>query len=139
MGQDVGNPDGRLFARGMTVRREVLGDEHVDRSLASGGEFGQPLQELVTEFCWGAVWTRPGLDRKVRSLINLAILTALNHPQELATHVRGALTNGCTVQEIQEALLQATIYCGVPAGVDAFRVAGGNLTFQGDIANPPTT
>jgi 4-carboxymuconolactone decarboxylase len=111
------------YKAGMAVRRAVLGDEHVDRSLGATSEFARPLQELITEFCWGAVWTREGLGRRDRSLMNLAMLTALNRPHELALHVRGALTNGCTIDEIREVLLQATIYCGVPAGLDAFRIA----------------
>ena len=86
-------------------------------------EFSRPIQELVTEYCWGEVWTRPGLDRKTRSLLNLAMLTALNRMHELAVHVRGAVTNGATEEEIQEALLQAAIYCGVPAALESFRVA----------------
>jgi 4-carboxymuconolactone decarboxylase len=113
-----------VFIRGETVRREVLGAEHVQRSLEQANEFAQPMQELVTEYCWGAVWSRPGLDRRTRSLINLAMLTALNRPHELAVHMRGAVNNGCTTEEIQEVLLQASVYCGMPAGLDAFRVAG---------------
>jgi 4-carboxymuconolactone decarboxylase len=108
---------------GLAVRREVLGAEHVDRALLEASEFARPMQELVTEFCWGAVWSRPGLERKTRSLLNLAMLTALNRRHELELHVRGALTNGATVSEIQEVLLQAAVYCGVPAAMDAFRAA----------------
>jgi 4-carboxymuconolactone decarboxylase len=111
------------YERGRTVRGEVLGAAHVEKSLANAGEFAKPMQELVTEYCWGVVWSRPGLERRDRSLINLGMLTALNRSHELAVHVRGALTNGCTVSEIQETLLQAAIYCGVPAGMEAFRVA----------------
>ena len=111
------------FEQGLEVRREVLGGEHVDRSLAAASDFMRPMQEFVTEYCWGAIWTRPGLDRRTRSLINLGMLTALNRSHELGVHVRGAITNGCSKREIQEALLQATIYCGVPAGMEAFRVA----------------
>jgi 4-carboxymuconolactone decarboxylase len=114
--------DGR-FERGLEIRREVLGDEYVERSLRSATDFNRPLQELVTEYCWGAVWGRPGLDRHTRSLLNLGMLAAINHQHELATHVQGALRNGATIEEIREVLLQATIYCGVPAGVDAFRTA----------------
>jgi 4-carboxymuconolactone decarboxylase len=95
----------------------------VKRSLESASEFSRPIQELVTEYCWGAIWTRPGLARRDRSLINLGMLTALGRSHELGVHVRGAVVNGCTKREIQEALLQATIYCGVPAGMEAFRVA----------------
>jgi len=111
------------FDRGLQTRREVRGAEHVDRSLERVTEFSRPIQELVTEYCWGEVWTRPGLDRKTRSLLNLAMLTALNRMHELAVHVRGAVTNGATEEEIQEALLQAAIYCGVPAALESFRVA----------------
>jgi 4-carboxymuconolactone decarboxylase len=111
------------FDEGLEVRRAVLGAEHVDRSLEQASDFMRPMQELVTEFCWGAVWTREGLDRRTRSLLNLGMLTALGKSQELGAHVRGALTNGCTEREIQEALLQAAVYCGVPAGLEAFRVA----------------
>lgn len=111
-----------LFEQGLAVRRQVLGDDHVDRALGQTGEFMRPMQELVTEYCWGAIWGRPGLERRVRSLINVAMLTILDRPAELAAHVRGALTNGCTVTEIQETLLQAAVYAGVPAGLAAFRV-----------------
>ena len=112
-----------LFDRGLKVRREVLGDAYVDRSLQSGTEFRKPMQELVTEFCWGSVWSREGLDRKTRSLVNLGMLTALNRSTELAAHVRGAVNNGATKEEIQEVLLQTAVYCGMPAGLEAFRVA----------------
>ena len=112
-----------LFEQGMAVRRAVLGDAYVDRSLQSGTEFRQPMQELVTEFCWGSVWSREGLDRKTRSLVNLGMLTALNRSTELAAHVRGAVNNGATKEEIQEVLLQTAVYCGMPAGLEAFRVA----------------
>lgn len=112
-----------LFDRGLAARKAVLGNEYVENSLAQADEFSRPLQELVTEYCWGAIWTREGLPRKTRSLLNLAMLTALNRQHELKIHVLGALRNGCTRAEIQEALLQATIYAGVPAGVEAFRTA----------------
>jgi 4-carboxymuconolactone decarboxylase len=114
-------PDGDRREQGLRVRREVLGAEHVDRSLAQASEFAKPLQELVTEYCWGAIWTRPGIDRKIRSLVNIGILTALNLNHELGVHTRGALTNGATVDEIREVVLQAAIYCGVPAALDASR------------------
>jgi 4-carboxymuconolactone decarboxylase len=115
--------EGTLFDRGLKVRREVLGDAYVDRSLKSGTEFRQPMQELVTEFCWGAVWSREGLDRKTRSLVNIGMLTALNRSTELAAHVRGAVNNGATKEEIQEVLLQPAVYCGMAAGLESFRVA----------------
>src|ERR1700759_1055850 len=101
------------FETGLRIRREVLGREHVDRSLAAATEFGRPLQELVTEYCWGAVWARPGLDRRTRSLLNLGMLTALNRGHELGVHVRGALNHGVSPEEIREVPLQAAIYCGV--------------------------
>jgi 4-carboxymuconolactone decarboxylase len=112
-----------LFDAGLKTRREVLGNDYVDAALKTADEFGKPLQELVTEYCWGDVWNRPGLPRKTRSLINLAMLTALNRPHELRVHLRGALNNGATKEEIREVLLQTGIYCGVPAAVDAFRTA----------------
>lgn len=115
--------DTKRFDDGLAVRREVLGADYVDRAMAGADELTRPLQELVTEYCWGAIWTRPGLPRKTRSLVNLAMLTALNRPHELKLHVRGALRNGCTRDEIREVLLQAAIYCGVPAAIDGFRVA----------------
>ena len=111
------------FDKGLQTRREVLGNAYVDASLKSVDDFSRPLQELVTQYCWDEIWNRPGLDRRERSLINLAMLTALNRPHELKTHVRGALNSGLTKDEIREVLLQAGIYCGVPAAVDAFRVA----------------
>lgn len=114
---------GTTFDRGLEMRRRVLGAAHVDRSLAEVSEFSRPVQEFVTEYCWGAVWTRPGLEPKTRSLLNLVMLTALNRSHELAVHVRGALTNGCSTEEIQEALLQTAVYCGAPAALEAFRVA----------------
>ena len=112
-----------LFEKGLKVRREVLGAEYVDASIAQADDFSRPIQELVTEYCWGAVWGRPGLDRKTRSLLNLAMLTALNRPHEVKLHLRGALNNGCSKNDIMEVLLQAAIYCGVPAAIDSFRVA----------------
>jgi 4-carboxymuconolactone decarboxylase len=111
------------FEQGLSIRREVLGQEYVDAALERATPFARPLQELITEYCWGSVWSRPGLDRRTRSLINLAMLTALNRPHELTGHLRGALRNGCTEEEIQEVLLQAAVYCGLPAALDSFRVA----------------
>ena len=115
--------EGSRYEQGMAVRRAVLGDEYVDRSLKEADDFTRPLQNLITEFCWGSIWTRPGLSPKVRSLINLAMMTALNRPHELRLHVRGAVRNGCTVEEIREVLLQTAVYCGVPAALDSFRIA----------------
>lgn len=108
---------------GAETRRAVLGDEHVERSLARATEFSLPMQRLVTEYCWGTIWSRPGLERRVRSLMNIAMLTALGRAHELEVHVRGAINNGVTPSEIQEALLQAAVYCGLPAALDAQRTA----------------
>jgi 4-carboxymuconolactone decarboxylase len=107
----------------MTVRRLVLGDAHVDRSLRNATEFTRPVQEFVTESCWGDIWSRPGLDLRTRSMINLAMLTALNRMHEFEVHVRGAVQNGCSRQDIQEVLLQTAAYCGAPAALESFRVA----------------
>jgi 4-carboxymuconolactone decarboxylase len=112
-----------LYEQGLAIRKEVLGEEHVERSLSRATDFDRPMQELVTEYCWGEVWGRPGLDRRSRSLINLAMLAALGRSQELEMHVRGAVTNGLTEAEITEVFLQVAVYCGVPAGIDAFRTA----------------
>lgn len=111
------------FDRGLKTRREVLGADYVDNAIRSADDFNRPLQELITEHCWDGIWNRPGLDRRTRSLLNLAMLTALNRPHELKLHLRGALNNGVTRDEIREVLLQAAIYCGVPAAVDSFRTA----------------
>lgn len=111
------------YERGIAMRRAVLGNDHVDRSLSQVSDFSRPVQELVTEYCWGAIWNREGLERKTRSLVNLAMLTALNRSHELGVHVRGAINNGVTVAEIQEVLLQAAVYCGAPAALESFRVA----------------
>jgi 4-carboxymuconolactone decarboxylase len=120
---DSSKTDRSLYERGLEVRRDVLGAGHVDRSLESASDFSLPMQQLVTEYCWGAVWARDALDRRTRSLLNLAMLTALNRSHELGVHVRGAITNGCTTEEIRETLLQAAVYCGMPAGLESFRVA----------------
>jgi 4-carboxymuconolactone decarboxylase len=110
-------------AEGMQVRREVLGDEHVDRAIAGTTPFTADFQDLITRYAWGEIWTRPGLDRRMRSAITLTALTALGHHHELAMHVRAALRNGLTPEEIKEVLLQAAIYCGVPAANRAFAIA----------------
>jgi 4-carboxymuconolactone decarboxylase len=112
-----------LFQEGLSVRREVLGKEYVDGSLARADDFMMAFQRITTEWCWGYAWTRPGLDRKTRSIINLAMLTALGKPAELKLHVAGALRNGVTPEEVKEVLLQATVYCGIPAGLEAFKTA----------------
>jgi 4-carboxymuconolactone decarboxylase len=109
------------YEEGLAIRREVLGSEYVDAALASADELGRPLQELVTEYCWGALWGRPGLPRRTRSLLNVGMLAALNRPHELQLHTRGALRNGCSEAEIIEVVLQVAVYCGVPAAVDAMR------------------
>jgi 4-carboxymuconolactone decarboxylase len=111
------------FEKGLKTRREVLGAEYVDASISNADDFNRPMQELVTEYCWNEVWNRPGLDRRTRSFLNLAMITALNRPHELKLHVRGAINNGLTKDEIKEVFLQAAIYCGVPAAIDSFRSA----------------
>lgn len=111
------------FDKGLKTRREVLGAEYVDASIANADDFNRPMQELVTEYCWNEIWNRPGLDRKTRSIMNLCMITALNRPHELKLHVRGAINNGLTKDEIKEMFLQAAIYCGVPAAIDSFRNA----------------
>ncbi|MGF1682158.1 carboxymuconolactone decarboxylase family protein [Photobacterium minamisatsumaniensis] len=111
------------FEEGLAIRRQVLGADYVDASINNATDFTMPMQELVTKYCWGEVWGRDTLPLKTRSMINLAMITALNRPHELKLHVRGALNNGCTKEEIREVLLQTAIYCGVPAAIDAFRTA----------------
>ncbi len=115
--------DKDLLARGLETRKQVLGKDYVEQALRSADDFNRPFQEFISEYCWGAIWTREGLPRKTRSLLNLAMLTALNKPHELKLHIRGALTNGVTREEIQEVFMQAAVYCGVPAGVESFRLA----------------
>ena len=115
--------DKERLEAGLKIRREVLGDDYVNRSMQQADEFTWPFQELVSEYCWGAVWARPGLPRRTRSLLNIAMLTALNRPHEVRLHLKGALNNGCSRDEIREVLLQAAIYCGVPAALDSFRIA----------------
>jgi len=112
-----------LYDKGMKVRREVLGDEHVDRALQSVDDFTREFQQMVTEHAWGGIWARPGLAKKQRSLLTLAMLAALNRPEEFELHFRAALNNGCTLEELKETLLQIAVYCGMPAGVGAFRIA----------------
>lgn len=132
--QSRDNGTDERFERGLAVRKEVVGEAHVERSMAQVSDFSRPVQEWVTRACWGDVWDRPGLDRRTRSLLNLVMLTALGRSHELAVHVRGAVTNGCTTEEIQEALLQATVYCGAPAGLEAFRVAEKVLAEDGALS-----
>ena len=115
--------DKATFDKGLAIRRAVLGDEYVDNAMKNADDFNKPMQELTTEYCWGYVWGREGLDRRTRSLLNLAMISALNRPHELKVHVAGALRNGVTREEIREVFMQVAIYCGVPAGVDSFRTA----------------
>lgn len=125
--------ESELFEAGLNTRREVLGAEYVDKSLAAADDFMMSFQRITTEWCWGYTWNREGLDRRTRSLLNLAMLTALGKPAELALHVRGALNNGVTVDEIRETLLHATVYCGIPAGLEAFKKAHEVLLAEGAI------
>lgn len=111
------------FDKGMAMRRAVLGDAHVDRSMNTADDFNRDLQHYITEAAWGMIWTRPGLDRRSRSILNLGMLTALNRPHELKIHINGALNNGLTKDEIKEILMQTAVYCGAPAAIDAFRTA----------------
>ena len=111
------------FERGLKLRKQVLGAEYVEKSIAAADEFSMPMQELSTEYCWGHVWTRPGLALRERSLINLGMISALNRPHELKLHIKAALNNGLTRTEIREVLLQVAVYCGVPAGIDSTRIA----------------
>jgi 4-carboxymuconolactone decarboxylase len=111
------------FEKGLKTRREVLGADYVDNAIQNADDFNRPLQELVTEYCWNEIWNRPGLDRRTRSIINLSLLTALNRPHELRLHLRGAINNGLSKEDIQEVFMQTAIYCGVPAAIDSFRTA----------------
>ncbi len=112
-----------LFEKGLAIRREVLGPEYVDKAIREADPLTRPLQELTTRYCWGTIWSRPGLPRKTRSLLNLAMLTALNRPHEIELHLRGALNNGATKEEIIEVFLQTAVYCGLPAAIDSIRLA----------------
>ncbi|HYL49615.1 MAG TPA: carboxymuconolactone decarboxylase family protein [Stellaceae bacterium] len=120
MATDINTPQ---FTKGLSVRREVLGKEYVDKSLADADDFMMAFQKITTEWCWGEIWARPGLPRKTRSMLNLAMLSALNRPAELKLHLRGALTNGVTIEEIKEIFLQVAIYCGIPAALESFKTA----------------
>ena len=112
-----------LFDKGLKVRKEVLGEDYVNKSIAGADDFTRTMAEWSTEYCWGALWTRPGLDRRSRSIANLSMIAALNRPHELKLHVKAALQNGLTRDEIKEVLLQVAVYAGVPAGIDSFRIA----------------
>ncbi|MHB2209153.1 carboxymuconolactone decarboxylase family protein [Methylobacterium sp. CM6257] len=125
------------FEKGLAVRRAVLGEAYVDGGLAKADDFMMAFQRITTEWCWGYAWTREGLDRKTRSIINLAMLTALGKPAELKLHVKGALANGVSVEEIKEVLLHATVYCGIPAGLDAFKAAHEVLKAEGAVSGEP--
>jgi len=124
-------PRSERFERGLETRRAVLGDAYVDRALERETDFSRPLQEMTTEWCWDATWNRPGLDRRSRSILNLGMIAALNRPQEFKTHVRGAVNNGLTAEEIREICLQIGTYCGVPAAMEAFRLAADVLEEMG--------
>lgn len=115
--------DKEMFEKGLAMRKAVVGDALVDQAFKNADEFSLPMQELVTEYCWGAIWTRPGLDLRSRGILNLGMLAALNRPEELAGHIRGAITNGVTKTEIQECLLQVAVYVGMPAGLGSFKIA----------------
>lgn len=129
--------ENEMFKQGLEVRRAVLGSDYVDGSIAKADDFMMAFQRITTEWCWGYAWTRPGLDRKARSMLNLAMLTALNRPAEIKLHVKGALANGVTVEEIKEIFLHATVYCGIPAGLDAFKAAHEVLVKEGALAGKP--
>jgi len=124
---------GELFERGLKLRREVLGPEYVDGSLKSANDFMMAFQHITTEWCWGYAWGRPGLDKKTRSMLNLAMLTALGKSAEIKLHVRGAINNGLSVEDIKEVLLHATVYCGIPSGLDAFKAANEVLKEMGKV------
>jgi 4-carboxymuconolactone decarboxylase len=125
--------ESEMFDRGLAVRRDVLGAEYVDGSLAKADSFMMAFQRITTEWCWGYAWTRDGLNRRERSMLNLAMLTALNRPAEVKLHVKGALNNGLSADEIKEILLHATVYCGIPAGLDAFKAAHEILKGEGKL------
>jgi 4-carboxymuconolactone decarboxylase len=124
--------DEESYARAQALREQVVGKSYVDRSVANTTEFNAPMQDLIVRYVWGEIWSRPELERKSRSIINLALLAALKHPDELRLHVGGALRNGCSVAEIREVLLQVAVYCGVPVALEAFRVVQDELDRLGD-------
>jgi 4-carboxymuconolactone decarboxylase len=128
--------DNERYDVGLEARRRVLGEEYVTRAMATADSFNQELQQLVTEYCWGGVWGRSALTDRQRSLNNLCLLAALNRPEEFMTHFRGALRNGCTLDELRDTLLQITVYAGVPAGVEAFRLARRVLEAEGITPEP---
>lgn len=132
---DLFKDAGPQFEKGLQVRKAVLGDDYVEKSLNAATPFNMEIQKLATEYCWGEVWSRPGLERKSRSMLNLAMITAVNRHHEFKVHVRGAINNGVTVQEIKEILLQAAIYVGLPAALEHFRLASEVLEEMGVIGN----
>jgi 4-carboxymuconolactone decarboxylase len=129
--------ESEMFQKGLEVRRKVLGAEYVDGGIAKADDFMMAFQRITTEWCWGYAWTRPGLDHRTRSMLNLAMLTALGKTPEIKLHVKGALANGLTVDEIKEILLHATVYCGIPAGLDAFKAAHEVLVKEGALTGEP--
>lgn len=124
-------PRSEKFENGLKTRREVLGEEYVNRSVDNASDFNWPMQVLTTEYCWDNIWNRPGLDRRSRSILNLGMISALNRPHELKLHVRGAINNGLTKEEIIEILLQVGVYCGIPAAIDGFRITNEVLKEMG--------
>lgn len=128
---DSANSPSEQYETGLRIRKEVLGEEYVDRALSNVDDFNRDFQGIVTEYCWGGAWGRDGLSRKQRSLNNLCMLAALNRSHEFKTHIRGALTNGVSLEEIRETLIQISVYCGIPAGVEAFRLAREVLDAEG--------
>jgi 4-carboxymuconolactone decarboxylase len=120
--------DQNTYDKGRAIRAAVLGEAYVNSAMADADDFNKPLQDLITEYCWGAVWGRDGLSRKTRSMLNLAMISVLNRPHELRTHIRGALTNGVTREEVREVFMQVAVYAGVPAAVDSLRIARQTLT-----------
>jgi 4-carboxymuconolactone decarboxylase len=128
--------DTERYDVGLEARRRVLGEEYVTRAMSTADSFNHELQQLVTEYCWGGVWGRSALTDRQRSLNNLCLLAALNRPEEFMTHFRGALRNGCTLDELRDTLLQITVYAGVPAGVEAFRLARRVLDAEGITPEP---
>jgi len=128
------------FERGLTLRKQVLGAAYVDNAMARADDFTRPMQELSTTYCWGEIWSRPGLTRRERSLLNLGMISALNRPHELRLHVKAALRNGLTTEEIREALLQVAIYCGIPAGIDSTRIAAEAIAeFEAELSSTAST
>lgn len=128
------------FERGLTLRKQVLGAAYVENAMARADDFTRPMQELSTTYCWGEIWSRPGLTRRERSLLNLGMISALNRPHELRLHVKAALRNGLTTEEIREALLQVAVYCGIPAGIDSTRIAAEAIAeFEAELSSTAST